>query len=164
MLTHRWFCALKCRVPPSLIVMLVFMPAIVLSQKMVELSFPLMCELTVMEGQGMGQREGEPLKQQSWGTRGEMEPTHWKETRAPRCTVDFFSDPSHLFTRGNGDVTHFTLGGTMVAGRKQQVTRGGGRRRREKGRWEGGIVEGLEEPLCFIYHGYYVLAPPAWAQ
>lgn len=41
-----------------------------------------------------------------------------------------------------------------------------------KGRWEervrrggeGGVVEGPEEALCFIYHGYYVLAPSASAQ
>lgn len=49
--------------------------------------------------------------------------------------------------------------GTMVAGRKQQVVRG----RWEEGR-EGGVVEEPEEALCFIYHGYYVLAPSARAQ
>lgn len=53
--------------------------------------------------------------------------------------------------------SHF---GTMVAGRKQQVEKGGGRRgeSREGGR-KGGVVEEPEEALCFIYHRYYVLAP-----
>lgn len=52
--------------------------------------------------------------------------------------------------------------GTMVAGRKQQVARGGGRRGEgEEVGGEGGVVEGSEEALCFIYHGFYVLAPSA---
>ena len=49
---------------------------------------------------------------------------------------------------------------TMVAGRKQQVTKvmeGEG----EEGRREAGFVKGPEEALCSIYHGYYVLAPSA---
>lgn len=45
--------------------------------------------------------------------------------------------PSHLFTRGNHDVTHSTGWGTMVAGRKQQVRGGRG-------------VEGCEEALFYL--------------
>lgn len=52
----------------------------------------------------------------------------------------------------------------MVAGRKQQVAGGGGRRGDggEVG-GEGGDVEGSEEALCF-YLLFYVLAPSAPAQ
>lgn len=47
-----------------------------------------------------------------------------KRREKSRISTRLSSIPSHLFTRGNGDVTHFTFWGTMVAGRKQQVKRG----------------------------------------
>lgn len=78
----------------------------------------------------MGNTEGQEVK---WNPRAE-----WKAER---------HIPSHLFTRGNHDVTHSTARGTMVAGRKQQVTLGGG----EEEGWggKGGRVEGPEEALFY---------------
>lgn len=121
------------------------MPAIILSQKMVDVSFPLMCELTVVEGWGVDQGEGGPMKQQCRGTRGEMEPTHWKETRAPRCTGNFFF-PSHHTCLQEETVMSLTshLGGQWwleESNRSRGAAGGGGRREEER----EGLLRGLKK-------------------
>lgn len=66
-----------------------------------------------------------------------------KRQEPPRRTVDvFFSSPvpSHLFTRGNGDVTHFTLGDN--GGWKKATGREGAMGGGEGGR---GLSRGLKK-------------------
>jgi len=92
---------------------------------------------------GLGGVQGHKVK---WNPRAE------KRREPPRRTVDFslfFPSlvPSHLFTRGSGDVTHFTRGDN--GGWKKATGREG---------------EGPEEALRSTYHGDSVLAPSAGAQ
>lgn len=93
-----------------------------------------------------------------------MEPKPWKEMRAPRSPLHPPPHPlhpppfcpSHLFTRGKGDVSHFTL---WYNGGWKKAT---GRR----GRWgktKGGFVKGPEEALRCTYHGYPCFGPFGWS-
>lgn len=83
-----------------------------------------------------------------------MEPTHWKEMRALRCTVGFFFCPiTPVYKRKWWCHPLHTLGQWWL----EESNRS--RRAVGVGRRKGGVVKGAEEALCFIYHGYYVLAP-----
>lgn len=69
-----------------------------------------------------------------------------EKRREPPRRTDFFSVPSHLFTRGSGDVTHFKLWGQWwleESNRSQGAVGGGeGKEWREGGR---GLSRGLKK-------------------
>lgn len=98
-------------------------PAIMFAEEMMNLSvssqpffcFPPLCLcLQEMGGGGSNSTEGQEEK---WNP-------HTEKKRKEQDLHKTFFHPITPVYKGNGDVTHFTFWGTMVAGRKQQVKRG----------------------------------------
>ncbi|CAJ1074657.1 Hypothetical predicted protein [Xyrichtys novacula] len=62
-----------------------------------------------MEGWGRGGEWAPAAATASGGQEVKWNPRTEKKREPRSAHWSFFSSPSHLFTRGNGDVTHFTL-------------------------------------------------------